>query len=87
MKEQIQFNHDANKLPVAFGTTSDNVASQVTKAIKLFMKDDRSKNSVLGEIVHNNVDYNIILMLATEQIETIAIKSAKASLLDFLTED
>ena len=90
MKEQIQFNHDTDSVASAFGTTSDIIASQLTESIKKFVDDDRSKVSVLGEILHNNVDYNVILLLATERTETLAMHGAKATLkkiLDKLEED
>jgi hypothetical protein len=77
MKKQIEFNHDTDKLTSAFGTTTEKISSQITKATKMFMNDDRSKVSVLGEILHNEVDYNVILLLATEQVEYIAMKNAK----------
>jgi len=90
MKEQIQFNHDTDSIASAFGTTSNIIASQLTECIKKFTKDDRSKVSVLGEIMHNNVDYNVILLLATERAEELAVNSAKSTLqkiLDELDED
>ena len=77
MKKQIEFNHDTDKLTSAFGTTTEEISSQLTKVTKMFMNDERSKVSVLGEILHNEVDYNVILLLATEQVEYIAMKSAK----------
>jgi len=80
MKEQIQFNHDTDSIASAFGTTSDIIASQLTESIKKFMNDDRSKVSVLGEIMHNNVDYNIILLLATERAEELSVNAAKSTL-------
>lgn len=90
MKKQIQFNHDTDSIASAFGTTSDIIASQLTQSIKKFVNDDRSKVSVFGEILHNNVDYNVILLLATEKAEELAVKSAKATfekILDKLNED
>jgi hypothetical protein len=77
MKKQIEFNHNTDKLTSAFGTTTEEISSQITKATRMFMNDDRSKVSVLGEILHNEVDYNVILLLATEQVEYIAMKNAK----------
>ena len=90
MKKQIQFNHDTDSLTSAFGTTTDIISSQIAQSIKKFMMDDRSKVSVLGEILHNDVDYNVILLLATEKVEELAVNSAKATLekiLDKLDED
>jgi hypothetical protein len=91
MKQEIQINHDAETLTSAFGVTAKDVAEQLTNSIKKFVDDDRSKVSVLSEILHNNVDYKIILLLATEQVEGLARKSAKATaiegLLNLLTED
>lgn len=80
MKEQIQFNHDTDSIASAFGTTSNIIASQLTECIKKFTKDDRSKVSVLGEIMHNNVDYNVILLFATERAEELAVNAAKSTL-------
>lgn len=91
MKQEIEINHDAETLTDAFGTTGEHVAGQLTKAVKKFIDDDRSKVSVLSEILHNDVDYKVILLLATQQVEMLAKKSAKATalkeLLDLITED
>lgn len=91
MKKEIEINHNADTLTSAFGTTGEHVAEQLTQAVKKFIDDDRSKVSVLGEILHNDVDYKVILLLATEQVEMLAKKSAKATalkeLLDLITED
>lgn len=91
MKEKFVFNHDAETLTSSFGTTSEEVAEQLTQAVKKFLNDNRSKVSVLGEILHDDVDYKVILLLATQQLETLSIKSAKATalkeLLDLITED
>lgn len=67
MKKEIVFNHDAEKIAEALQVTQD-INKETKDVILKFMMDDRSRSSVLAEYIHNQMDYNTILALATQEV-------------------
>jgi hypothetical protein len=67
MKKEIIFNHDAEKINEALQLTQD-INKETKDVIIKFMMDDRTRSSVLSELIHNQMDYNTILALATQEV-------------------
>lgn len=72
MKE-LTFNHDAETVHEAFGVTSDDMATDIASCVSDFVrkaKDDDSQQSIsrLGEMIHENIPYKTILLLATKEV-------------------
>jgi hypothetical protein len=89
MKIHLKFNHNAETVLESIDCpfTSDEVTDQVNDVISKFMSDDKYQDkSHLAEIMHNELDYTIILFLAlkytTEDMEKKAIKSMLRNMLD-----
>lgn len=83
MKIHLKFNHKARTVLESIDCpfTSDEVSDQVALVAEKFMNDDKYQDkSQLAEIMHEELDYTIILFLAlqniTESMEKAAIKSA-----------
>ena len=92
MKIHLKFNHDAETVLESIDCpfTSDEVTDQFNNVIKKFMSDEKYQDkSHLAEIMHNDLDYTIILFLAlkytTEDIEKKTIM--KTMLRNMLDED
>jgi hypothetical protein len=89
MKIHLKFNHDAETVLESIDCpfTSDEVTDQVNDVIAKFMSDDKYQDkSHLAEIMHNELDYTIILFLAlkytTEDMEKKAMKAMLRNMLD-----
>lgn len=63
----MKFNHDTNSLPEALGVEQHKYAAQLAAIMTIIVNDDEGKTSRISEMLHNCVDYNIILMLATSR--------------------
>lgn len=71
MKPQIKFNHGAESLTEAFGITltAEQLSDKITNCVEQWMEsEDSTKNSNLGEFIHNHIDYEIILFIATNDL-------------------
>jgi hypothetical protein len=83
MKIHLKFKHDADTVLESLDCpfTSDEVSDQVSLIIEKFISDDKyQEKSHLAEIIHNELDYSIILFIAlrsfVEDLEKAAIKTA-----------
>ncbi len=68
----MKFNHNADSLADALGVDKHMYASQLATILTLFVSDGMDKVSRVSEMMHKCVDYNIILMLATNHLINIA---------------
>lgn len=89
MKIHLKFNHDADTVLEAIDCPfiSDEVTDQLNDVIEKFMRDDKYQGkSQLAELMHNDLDYTVILFLAlkytTEEMEKNAIKQMLKNMLD-----
>ena len=89
MKIHLKFNHNAETVLESIDCpfTSDEVTDQIDSVIKKFMSDDNLETKGhLAEIMHNELDYSIILFLAlknvTNDIEKKMIKNMLRNMLD-----
>ena len=89
MKIHLKFNHNAETVLESIDCpfTSDEVSEQVSNVIAKFMQDDNLETKGhLAEIIHEDLDYTIILFLAlkyvTEDMEKEVVKSMLRRMLD-----
>lgn len=89
MKIHLKFNHEADTVLEAIDCPfiTDEVTDQLNDVIEKFMRDDKYQGkSQLAELMHDNLDYSIILFLAltnvTESMEKKAIKQMLKNMLD-----
>lgn len=68
----MKFNHNADSLADALGVDKHMYASQLATILTLFVSDGMDKVSRVSEMMHKCVDYNILLMLATNHLINIA---------------
>lgn len=68
----MTFNHEANSLADALGVDKHMYASQLATILTLLATDSIDKVSRASEMMHKCVDYNILLMLATNHLINIA---------------
>ena len=91
MKIHLKFNHDAETVLESIDCpfTSDEVTDQVNNVIAKFMSDDKYQNKGhLAEIIHNELDYTIILFLSLKYVtDDMEKKAVKAMLRNMLDED
>lgn len=89
MKIHLKFNHDAETVLESIDCpfTSDEVTDQINDVINKFMRDDKYDNKGhLAELMHDELDYTVILYLAlkytTETIEKKSIRNILRNILD-----
>ncbi len=73
MKPNVRFNHDAKTVAEALGIkeTAEKISDSITDVVQDWMaKDDSGKHSKLAEVLHENLSYEIILFLATKEVQT-----------------
>jgi hypothetical protein len=68
MKSKIQINHNAENLQQALGITSHMYAAQLASVLAIASSEEDIEDSKVSEMIHNAVDYKIILYLATMQL-------------------
>jgi hypothetical protein len=68
MKSKIKFNHNAENLQQALGVDVHMYAAQLASIIAIASSDEDIEDSEVSEMMHNAVDYKIILYLATMQL-------------------
>lgn len=91
MKKLI-FDHTQTHVSDALKVDTGTHAKKIVACIKEFAESDSTKISSLAELMHNNLDYNSILLLAVENVmdkvhsseQSPSIKELKA-LLDLLS--
>ena len=67
----MKFNHESEKITESFNITMDSsdMAEKVTQIVKNWVvSPDSDKVSVLGEMLHNELPYEVILFLATQEV-------------------
>jgi len=67
----MNFNHKKESITESFGINinSEKIADKVTDIVRRWLtSDDNDKISVLGEMIHNELSYEIILFLATQEV-------------------
>ena len=67
----MNFNHKRESITESFGIniSSEKIADKVTDIVRRWLSsDDNDKISVLGEMIHNELSYEIILFLATQEV-------------------
>jgi hypothetical protein len=73
MKPDVRFNHDAKTVAEALGIkeTAEKISDSITDVVQDWMAtDDSGKHSKLAEVLHKNLPYEIILFLATKEVQT-----------------
>jgi len=71
-KMQVTFNHEANSLVDSLGVEQHKYAAQLATILTLLSSGDMDKVSKVSEMMHKCVDYNILLLLATNHLLHIA---------------
>lgn len=64
----MTFNHNTNSLADALGVEQEKYASQLAAIMTLVMSGELEKVSQISEMMHKCVDYNIIMLLATQRL-------------------
>lgn len=64
----MTFNHNTNSLADALGIEQHKYAAQLAVLMTILANDGMDRTSRVSEIMHKCVDYNIILMLATNHL-------------------
>ena len=71
-KNQVTFNHEASSLVESLGVEQHKYASQLATILTLLSSGEMDKVSEVSEMMHKCVDYNILLLLATNHLLQIA---------------
>jgi sensor histidine kinase regulating citrate/malate metabolism len=71
-KNQVTFNHEANSLVESLGVEQHNYAAQLATILTLLSSGEMDRVSKVSEMMHKCVDYNILLLLATNHMLQIA---------------
>ncbi len=91
MKIHLKFNHNAESVLKSIDCpfNSEEVRDQVNDVVAKFMSDDKYQDkSHLAELMHDELDYTIILFFAIKAItEDLEKKMMKNMLRDFLDSD
>jgi len=64
----MTFNHNTNSLADALGVEQHKYASQLAAIMTLVASGELEKVSEISEMMHKCVDYNIIMLLATQRL-------------------
>ena len=73
MKPEVNFRHDAKTVAEALGIkeSPEQMSDSITDAVKdWMMADDSGKHSRLAEVLHNALPYEVILFLATKEVQS-----------------
>jgi len=94
MKIHLKFNHQEKDMLSAIDSqyNGDQVNEQINEVIERYMDNEyMDKVSQLSEIIHNDLDYEVILFLAThsilDKITKVQAKAMLDELKDFLNND
>lgn len=71
-KMQVTFNHATESLAESLGVEKHKYASQLATILTLLENGDMDRVSKVSEMMHKCVDYNILLLLATNHLINIA---------------
>lgn len=64
----MKFNHETKSLADALGVEQHKYASQLAAIMTLVASGELEKVSEISEMMHKCVDYNIIMLLATQRL-------------------
>ncbi len=64
----MKFNHETNSLANALGVEQHKYASQLAAIMTIVSGGGVDRTSHISEMMHKCVDYNVILMLATNRL-------------------
>ena len=64
----MKFEHDKNSLADALGVEQHKYALQLATIMTIVANDGIEKTSHISEMMHKCVDYNIIMLLATQRL-------------------
>lgn len=67
-RKKMKFNHNTNSLADALGVEQHKYASQLAAIMTLVASGELEKVSEISEMMHKCVDYNIIMLLATQRL-------------------
>jgi len=67
-RKKMTFKHDTNSLADALGVEQHKYAVQLATIMTILANDGMDRTSKVSEMMHKCVDYNIILMLATNHL-------------------
>lgn len=73
MKPKVNFRHDAKTVAEALGIeeTPEQMSTAISDAVQDWMMEDGSgKHSKLAEVLHNALPYEVILFLATKEVQS-----------------
>lgn len=79
MKIHLKFNHDSKNVLDALDCplTTEEINDKLNKAVRLYGENESlSSTSHLSEIIHNEIDYSVILYFATLKIKDIVTQQA-----------
>jgi len=71
MKPELKFDHDAITVVDALGMkeTAEQISDEITEVVKTWMLTDKEgKQSKLAEAIHEMLPYEVILFLATKEV-------------------
>jgi hypothetical protein len=71
-KMQVTFNHDIESLAQSLGVEKHKYAAQLATILTLLSNGDLDRVSKVSEMMHKCVDYNILLLLATNHLLNMA---------------
>jgi len=69
---QVTFNHDIESLAQSLGVEKHKYAAQLATILTLLSNGDLDRVSKVSEMMHKCVDYNILLLLATNHLLNMA---------------
>jgi len=67
-RKKMKFNHNTNSLADALEVEQHKYASQLAAIMTLVASGELEKVSEISEMMHKCVDYNIIMLLATQRL-------------------
>jgi DhnA family fructose-bisphosphate aldolase class Ia len=68
MKKEMNFDHEAPSLVRALNVDPHSFANQLAAVMAIYEASDDDKLSRLSQLIHNCVDYRIILLMATTSL-------------------
>jgi hypothetical protein len=68
----MTFKHDTNSLAESLGVERHKYAAQLATILTLLSNGDINRASKVSEMMHKCVDYNILLLLATNHLLNMA---------------
>ena len=71
-RKKMTFKHDTNSLGESLGVEKHKYAAQLATILTLISNGDIDRVSKVSEMMHKCVDYNILLLLATNHLLNMA---------------